>query len=518
MKLPPLPNWLSNLKRILTAPASIGALEISATSLKYLVIRNNTITQASLRLPPGIVEKGKVQNSALLVQALKDLHSQIAPANKILPVVFVAPQGLVYTQAFNVPIIAQAQLVESIMLNMQMISPVAINESFFDYQEVQERRDAGQLELLGAFAGKANISPLTEALRSANFLPVVVGFPALALASLIRLRWGGLATTEDYLVVYVSSEGIIALFLKNGNLAFNRFTPWHEIIKDGSIDNLSFAAIKDFVAEDLQRVLNFYLSRTGKQLQNAVLISPVFNYELITLVQQRLGITMHNLTIAELPKLQPGWFPALGAALRGTLSRSKDVEISLTAENTQTEYFEERVLSFISLWRNIVAGALMIVLVAFIFTDRIFDAQQKRLEERLRVEFDAKALANFEQVREKIRSFNNLVNLVAKTRDKERQITPYIEGIQAAAGSDIMIQRLELYPNLDFGINGSATSDDSPGVFKDKLSKLPFVSSVTLALNQITKVGENTVTFTGLRGTIKSPTSTQSTTQPRPTP
>src|SRR5690349_21170918 len=108
----------SKLKNLLTAPSSIGALEFSATSLKYVLIRNNTVTQASLRLPPGIIESGKIKNQGLLIQALKNLHLQIASANKPLTVIGVVPQSLVYTQSFTVPLVAPNQMSESIMLNL----------------------------------------------------------------------------------------------------------------------------------------------------------------------------------------------------------------------------------------------------------------------------------------------------------------------------------------------------------------------------------------------------------------
>ncbi len=504
-----LVNWLSRLRTILTAPTPIGGLEISTTSLKYLLLRNNSIVQASLRLPPGIIEAGKIKNTLLLEQALRDLHAQILPLSKPISVVLCLPQSTTYTQAFTVPIIASGQMVESVMLNLQMISPTNIEDSFYDYQEVQERSDTGQFELLGAFAQKSVVQEYANALKNANFIPVVVCFPALAIARLIRLRWGGLATTEDYLVLYVSSEGVLTLILKNGNLSFDRFTPWHEITKEGSVESLTFSQIKEFIAEDMRRVLNFYLGRTGKQLTNAILISPVFNYELITLLQERLNITLHNLAIAELPKLQPSWFSVLGSATRGSMPRSKDTEISLTPENSQTEYLEQRIVDFIKLWRNIIASTLVFVLAAFTFTNIIFDRQQNYLERRLQTEFNTPALTGNTAVQEKIQNFNQQVDIISQTQQSENNLTPLLEIMQKTAGKDIVIKKMSVDPNLNFIINGNAKADDLAFAFLNRILNLSFVQSADLPIKKVVSVGENSVFFDDLRGVFKEmPTGT----------
>jgi hypothetical protein len=381
-----------------------------------------------------------------------------------------------------------------------MISPSPIEDTFCDYQEIQEKEDVSQFELLGAFAQKTDINNYLTPLRNSGFIPVTVGFPALSLARLVKLRWGGLATTEDYLILYISSEGVMTIILKNGNLSFNRFTHWHEITKSDSNENLTFQQIKDFVVEDLQKILTFYLGRTGKQLTNAILISPIFNFELISLVREKLGITMHNLAITELPNLQPSWFTVLGGALRGSIPRNKDLEITLSEKNSQTQYFEERSIDFIVLWRNILVGALLFVLGAFIITTSIFKSQQSYLTKRIQTEFDAKSLSENIIVQEKIRNFNSLVEVLSKTSEKERIWSPFLAEIQKIAGKDVAIKKISIDSNLAFVLNGSAKNDESAISLKERLASLPFVTNVTLPLSQITKEGENGIFFDNLRG------------------
>ena len=495
----------------LLSPTTIGAIEISSSSIKYLLLQNNTVTQASLRLPADILEKGKIKNPALFNQALKNLHSQITPTTKPISVVLCAPQSLTYTQSFTVPMVAQNQLAESIKLNMQMISPTNFEESFYDYQEIAQREDQGQIELLGAFSAKPPISALSNALKATGFIPVAIEFPALSLARLIRLRWGGLAQTEDYLVVYVSSEGLMALILKKGNLAFNRFTPWSEITKKTDSDNLTFDAIKEFIADDISRVSTFYSGRTGSVLTNAVLISPVFNYEIITFVRDRLGLTLHNLAIAELPKLQASWFPALGAAIRGGIARSKDVEISLAEKDTQSAYLEEKIIDFAVVWRNIVAGTLILVLASLLVMNYLFGKQQEYLAHRIETEFSGQSIANDAAVQKKINTFNQLIAVVDATKSKERNWSSLFSELTKLAGKDIVLRKITVDDKLNFILAGSARSDEQALAFKQRLLKAPFVASADLPLSQITRENETAVYFDRLGGIFKSlPTSTDS--------
>ena len=57
-----LSQFFTKLKNILTAPLPVGGLEISATSLKFLLVKNQTILQASLRLPAGIIVHGEIKD------------------------------------------------------------------------------------------------------------------------------------------------------------------------------------------------------------------------------------------------------------------------------------------------------------------------------------------------------------------------------------------------------------------------------------------------------------------------
>ena len=484
-----------HIRDALTSPLRIGALEVSTTAIKYLLIRGNTIVQASLRLPPGTIEKGVIKNRPVFVAALQNVHSQIGKREQSINVIMVVPSTLIFAQSFNVPIVASDDLAEAIRLNLQMVSPNKIEESYYDYQEIKVNKDLGHIDLLGAFAAMGPMDEYEKALREAAFIPVATEFPGLSLARLIRERWGGIELEQQYLLMYVSGDGVLMMIIKNGNLSFNHFTPWQEIGAEHT-ESLTFPQVQALIKREMQRVMNFHLSRTGKSLEEAVLISPVFNYEIVKMASEDLKIKIRNLTIAELPKLQPGWFPALGAALRGLLSRSKDSDVSLAAANSQTEYYHERVYNFIGLWRNIVIGSLIVILAAFTMVDTIFRREQLQLQTSLASTFDANTLKASAMVVEKINTFNESLATIETTTKKEVRWSPTLALLVKTAGTDIALERVFIGKGDLHGLlNGRGATDEAILAFKDRLLKQESVASVDLPLSNIKIESDKSASF-----------------------
>ncbi len=484
------------VKNLLTSPLPIAGLEISNTSLKYLLIKGTAIVQASLRLPPGIIEHGLIKDRKNFVAALRNLHSQVGPLARPLNVVLLLPSNLVFAQAFSVPIIDKEHLEESINLNLQMISPNRIEDSYYDWQEIKENKDLGHLDLLGAFASSSVVSEYESALKEAQITVVAAEFPGLSLARLIRDRWLGIEAEQHYVLMYLRGEGMLITILRNGNLYFNHFTPWAEIKGGFDLKKTTFEDVKGFVAAELQRVLNFYLGKVGRPLEEAILISPVFNYEIVKLVTETLGLKIRNLTIAELPDLQPGWFPALGAALRGIISRGKDSFISLTQTSTMTEYYQERLISFLGSWRNIILGTLAFIFVSYIVVDTSFVQQEKQLQLRTTVEFSLADLQNSQLIQSKISSFNKLLSWIEKVAPQEAAWSTFTQHMQAVAGNEIMLERLFAdKTNKTVQISGKAPSEQSAIAYKNRLVKEPLIENLLLPLSNLRTEADKRVSF-----------------------
>src|SRR3989344_5290334 len=126
-------NTFNNFSRLIFPASRIGGLEITDSIINFYDLSSGSIPLASLRLPPGIVEDGKIKHGqeANFTEALKTIHSQItADSKKIINIILTLPSNDVYVQSFNVSKAAESNLVEAAELNLRMISPLPLEGAY----------------------------------------------------------------------------------------------------------------------------------------------------------------------------------------------------------------------------------------------------------------------------------------------------------------------------------------------------------------------------------------------------
>ena len=82
---------LKKVNRLVFPTPKIGGLEITDSVINFYDLSNGGTPVVSLRLPPGIMEDGKVRHGeeANFTEALRTIHSQItADSKKIINVIF----------------------------------------------------------------------------------------------------------------------------------------------------------------------------------------------------------------------------------------------------------------------------------------------------------------------------------------------------------------------------------------------------------------------------------------------
>ncbi len=488
---------LKKIKNFIISQPKVAGLEISTNGLKFISIENSSnILQASLKLPPGIIEMGKVKDQKNLVAALQSLHLQIAPLSKQLNVVLVVPSQLIYAQSFNIPYLEDSKLEEAISLNLQTISPSRPEESYYDWQEIKENKDAGHADLLGAFATRKDIDAYTSALSEAGFSTVAVEFPGLSLARLIKDRWENIDSNQHYLGLYLSTEGVLTVILKNKNLSFNHFTPWSDAIKERS-EALSFEDVKAFLTQELQRVLNFYASHANKRLEEIILISPFFNYEIVQIGKENFNLMIKNLALGETNKpLSPSWYVSLGAAIRGIESTSADTAISLSERNAQNEYYRGRLVSFGKIWKDIIIASLILLIGATTFVDTVVSKYQKEVSIRATQQVNNEDTLAINALRDKAQNFNTILSITEKALSLRKPWSPFLTRLTAITGTGITLEKVSAdKSNLNVLLVGKATNELTAINFKNRLAEEKNISNVVLPLSQIKTGSDQTVSF-----------------------
>ncbi len=476
----------------LSSKPMLGGLEISDSALECVFMEFDKPRTATVRLPPGVFKNKKLQEPNQLLESLNKLHRLLVPAEpeRILRVTLVLPSGLVYTQGFNVPNVGKERLKEAVTLNLQMISPIPAANANMSAQIIAETPD--RFDLLGAFTDKNIVNQFKDILIQARFAPVAVEFPALSLTRLIQESVR--LNQKSILVFQVSSEGLDIFILRDHHLNFNYFRSWQSI--QGDERSIQRSVFDQVVIEEVRKVINFSLSRFNDSPQWALVIAPGFESEVIDLLERNFNIKVTPLVLNQVP---PAFYAALGAAFRGRAELNEtDLEmINLGGESLTKMIYDEQVLDFISLWRNITGGVFSLLLIVFIFAASFLVAQFKMLSAQLAAFSPVGDAKELQDLILKANEFNGLVRAIENVRGA---VLPWHELLNHL-GSIIVANKVRMV-SLDFrslyspvSMFGTAPDYNTVFSFKNALAADPKFSNVNLPITQILIAEDNSASF-----------------------
>ncbi len=479
---------------IISPQTAIGGLEISDSTLKFVIIKENKLTPISVNLPTGTLEEGKIKNNENLKAALLKLHSQISSkTKKKIYVVANIPDVDIYIQVFNLPIVALDNIEEAAKLNLQMISPIDFYSVYADWQRVGEINiDGRQLEILGAFISKKVIDEFVECLRSANFVVVAIEFSGLALSRLVS----GLAGMPNtFLSLYLTGSGLNFSLIKNHNLYFNHFVSW----SSGEERQISFNTIKEIILKETQKILNFASSHwPDTPIKDILLATPALDEKITQVIMENFPLSVKKLSLPsklvdpegkwlinskQLSSLTPDWFSVLGSALRGLIARSKDIIISLTSTGTEEEFRQHQVMNFVRIWRNLILTSLSFLLIAFVILEVFLIKTADSLANQTANLSNLPAIEKINKLQEEAKDFNIKVASALKAKEQIYDWSPFFEKIKDLAGSDVVIERLFIQAgDAPILFNGQAFNEASIIDFKNKLENESQFKEINLPL------------------------------------
>lgn len=478
------------LARLNPSPA-VGGLEISESALHFMQLGDGVMHAAALRLPPGILENGRIKNAPNFVAALKNLRAQIPmPAKRQVHVVVSLPSEPVYAQAFAMPFIAEANIEEAARLNLQMISPMDPKDTYSDWQQIGEAAaEGGGFDLLGALIERKVADAYTAALKEAGFVPVAAEFPALSLTRVVGAAAAGFDPREPAIIINVSSDGINYAIVRGGNLYFNYFVPWRTI--SGAERQISADVFKNSVVRNLQQVINFHAGRWGGPVKNFLLVSQGLQQEIKDVVLKNFpGTAISDLALAKYAQVPAVYFAALGAALRGRIPRGADTIISLLAIGTEDEYHQNQLRLFISFWRNVVVASLGFLVALFLAAEFFLVRTDRAVSAQLQEGAAQPEIVEVTALEEEAKAFNRAVKLVGEAKGQEIAWAPILRNVRAlAAKGRVGLTRILLSASQDTVlISGLANTEEEAIAFRKILEDDPQIEKAELPLSLIVRV------------------------------
>jgi hypothetical protein len=482
------------LVRLLSPSKPVGGLEISDTALRFLEFHGDKPAYASLRLPPGIIEFGKVKDRASFIEALRALHGQItSDPKKTVDTIVTIPANDVYVQAVAITKVAEADLAEAADLNLRMISPIDISTAYYSWQRIlgngANQDEHSQIELLGAFVPRVIVDEFVSAIREAGYSVAAVEFSTL---SLTRSIFASKLLKYDlpYLAIHIHPTGIYFIILRNHSLIFNYFAPWGAA--QGEERVISVESAKNLVVLETQRVFNFYTSHWGGQIKNVAIIASTLGPELAAAITSRFSDVEIEVVGGEAAT------SVHGAALRGLIPRVRDFDISLTSVSVHEAFHAEQILKFLGLWRSITITVFAALLLLFVGSDIYLRNIAARVAVSSGANIKQPDVTEYTALKAQADEFNKLVKLVANAKAGEHKTAWLIDELgKIAANGNVTIDRMYIQsPDQPVILVAEAASEQSAVDFKNKLGAVKQLSQVNFPLSGITAKPDGSIAFT----------------------
>ncbi len=480
---------LLSLLRISVYP---DGLEVNDQVLRLAYLYRNAWQMETIRLAPGIMEKGVIKDKPAFAAALQELRSKLPAAKRKKRIlnVFVAMSSVnMYSQVFTLPVMEGEDFDKAIELNVQMISPVDISHAYFGWQLLSRDEATLRSEIATAFADKAIVDGMTETLYAAGFVAVGVESRALALARALREKGAGMEKGKSYLLTDVDGTGIDFLVIRNGNLYFEYATPWAGIADEKG--QITFEKFKDALASSTRQVLNFYSQHWPDPLAGVILSTVAFGSEAVEAIQTSSSLPVVPFALAMDQQISPEWLVAFGCALRGLHTDLKDKEINLSGGGAMDAFYEERAVDFFAFWRVIIPVVLGCLVIILALADNFLGATKANIESSAGFIQPGNELAQIATFTASSMAFNQSVALVAGAEAQVSRNYLMIEDINTtAAANGITVSHISFQSaDTPILVAGTALSETQIGAFRNAIQSDPHFGTVNLPLLNIQQSG-----------------------------
>ncbi|MDD3614506.1 MAG: hypothetical protein PHF40_02220 [Candidatus Pacebacteria bacterium] len=504
----------SKINKYLTAKEYVGGLEISDTSLHFVLFDSYKTDEIILSfesdLEPGIIVKGELKDPAALKVVLLNLrHHPALKKIKNLYVILSLESNTVYYKIFDLPTVDYKSIVSAVELNMRMLSPIPFDRVYSDWELIDKpiKSDSFKLRVFSVFAEKTLVDPYVKVLNEARLMPLAVEFKGLSLIRFFSHYNLFESLEKNYLGIYISANGLEFVLGSKDALEFNFFQTWPDAfnalgldsseLQKGILTKENFMRVFD---DNLQKVITFYFTRFQESIEKVVLVTPLYFDDLANLIQDKYNLNVEN-PIPIIKEINPGLYFAAGAALRGLIPRVDDVSVSLMAVGTEEEYRRSRTANFLGLWLKVITEVGVFLLLISIGLNVFLSYTKNSVTDDknlLSIQFDR---SHLEELSQQAKEFNANIAQALEAKKFTKDWASVFEAWQQSA-ENIYFKSL-IIPGLEtnFSFNGWTISQSEMIKFRDALQQSGYFIDLDIPLQSIIQQ-KNKVDF-NLKGKIK---------------
>lgn len=489
---------IRKLLRVLRPRIEVGGLDITNGGAVFTSFHPETYTmkKGSIAFPPGTVQGGVIQNKEAFKASLQKLSQTLGfKKNRQIPIIVSISDEHVYTQTFTLPKMKRSEFKEAVELNMQSVSPIEFKDVHADWEDIGEKEETGEKEILASFIEKKYVDPLSQALEEAGFLVLAIEQRASSITRVLSQQDKAFQEKTPYFLVSVHIDGISFSIIRNGRVYFNRFTPWRNVT-DNEKRTVSFDSFKTLIQREINQLSNFFFARFHRELGGIYVVSHTFQKEIVEILSTSTSFPVRR------PILRGGtfpdvWYSSLGCALRGLLPRSKDTKISIASEGTEEQFLHSQVISFIMLWRTILLTVCFILLSSFFIGHLFLVSFKDTIQNDLERSFSSsQVVAEYLGLKEEAEKFNEAIEGAEVVKRQQQAWHPMIQAVFDNAGSQVLVERVHFQsPSQPVIVNARTTEEQYALEFKNKLATVEGIGNVSLPLSAFNRSDSVTITF-----------------------
>ena len=492
---------LKDWQKLLIPEFTISAICIEDRMVRVFCFdkKIDKITKAGkYALPKGIIEEGVLKKPEQLQCFFNSLKNKLWPKEKNVWIVLSLPSVNFFVNILNLPELEEDRFNEAIVFNTQMIAPLPMEESYFDWEDWGLSDEDGNKEIFIALGIQKQIHPYTEILKEVGFNVVAIEPLALSLA---RFNYEFIEKEKPTLIIDLRREGIEFIIVEGKKLIFFDFDSWHEIFGKDIPPKITMDLLKKHMGVEIPMLLNFYSLKRKKIIQQFVFLG--FNTQLVNVlikwIQVQYQLTPIQIKLPSyLSKANRDWFGVIGTALRGLISRNEDTVVSLAPVGTERDYEQNHLLSIISLWGKVVitVGLVMVSLLGLI-DNFFFRDIQEQYYQTVANPLDPKTREKESNLVKEAKEFNDLITKFIQIQKYEEDWKEKLGLIFKEAGSlSVNIKRVTVSasPANNITIQGTASKKSLIVDFKDALDDSTLFTDISLPLSALIDTPEG-VTF-----------------------
>jgi len=492
---------LKDWQKLLVPEFTISAICIEDRMVRVFCFdkKIDRITKAGkYALPKGIIEEGILKKPEQLQCFFNSLKNKLWPKEKNVWIVLSLPSVNFFVNILNLPELDEERFEEAIVFNTQMIAPLSMEESYFDWEDWELSGKDGDKEVFVALGVKKQIDPYLEILKEVGFNVVAIEPLALSLA---RFNYEFVEKEKPTLIIDLRAEGIEFIITEGKKLIFFDFDSWHEIFGKDIPPKITIDLLKKHMGVEIPMLLNFYSLKRKQIIQQFVFLG--FNTQLVNVLIRWIQVQYQLLSLEiklpiHLSKASRDWFGVIGTALRGLISRNEDTIVSLAPVGTERDYEQNHLLSIISLWGKIIitVGLVMVFLLGLL-NNTFFRNIQEQYHQAVIKSLDPKTIEKESNLVQESKEFNGLISKFIQIQKYKIDWKEKLGVIFKEAGSSsVNIKRIlvSAAPANNITIQGEASEKAFIVDFKDALDESNLFADISLPLSALVEAAER-VTF-----------------------